>query len=434
MLPHPVVFVPGITASYLKDFYPLPPEAVWSVLKKQYPRVSLHPDAPDYESRQPAMIRPDQIFEVAYKELIEELRDELEDAAGNEVPVYPFSYDWRQPLEHSQDELAQFVTEVVDRTRLMRPYVKAYGNDIKVNLIGHSMGGLVISRMLTDQPPGLPVNKVATLATPFKGSFEAIVKLTVGTGNLGKGKPSHAERRSARVTPALYQLLPAFKRGLHIDNAFPQTLFEAASWQPSLLASLTKYVRKTGLPGAPPPRERAVALFDRMLKMAKDNAAAIDSLDLAKHGLKAEDWLAVIGVDAETRVRQTVSNTNGKPSYVFDHKHDVLNRWDDANPPRTWWLTGDGTVPFEGAVPPFLDLDRLVLITPDDYGFWELGDKALSAFGGFHGILPNMNLVQRLLLRFLTDRKNQYDNTWGRAVPGVARWNPPMTLNQRNAD
>ena len=329
-------------------------------------------------------------------------------------------------------ELARFVAEVVDRTRLMRPYVKAHGDNIKVNLIGHSMGGLVISRMLTDQPPPLPVNKVATLSTPFKGSFEAIVKLTVGTGNLGRGKPSHAERRSARVTPALYQLLPAFKRGLRIDGAFPQTLFDAASWQPSLLASLTKYVRKTGLPGTPP-SERAAALFDHMLALAKENAEAIASLDLAKHGLKAEDWLVVIGVDAETRVRQTVSNTNGKPTYVFDHKRDVVNRWDDANPPDTWWLTGDGTVPFEGAVPPFLDLDRLVLITPDDYGFEEVRDRFLTKFGGFHGILPNMNLVQRLLLRFLTGRKNRYDNIWGRAVPGVARWNPPMKLNRRNA-
>ena len=433
MLPHPVIFVPGITASYLKDFYPLPPEAVWSVLKKQYPRVSLHPDAPNYESRQPAMIRPDQIFEVAYEELIKELREELEDAAGNEVPVYPFPYDWRQPLEHNQEELARFVAEVVDRTRLMRPYFKAYGDGIKVNLIGHSMGGLVIARMLSDQPRRLPVNKVATLATPFRGSFEAIVKLTVGTGNLGKGKPGHAERRSARVTPALYQLLPAFERGLWIDEAFPQTLFDAASWQPSLLVSLAKYVRKTGLPGKIPPRDRAAALFDRMLTLANDNAKAIASLDLAKHGLSAGDWLAVIGVDAETRVRQTVSNSNGKPTYVFDHKRDVLNHWDDADPPDTWWLTGDGTVPFEGAVPPFMSLDRLVLITPDDYGFWELGDKALSEFGGFHGILPNMNLVQRLLLRFLTDCNNRYDNTWARAVPGVARWNPPIKLNRRNA-
>ncbi len=430
MLPYPVIFVPGITASYLKDYYPLPPETVWSVLKKQYRRVSLHPDNPRYERQQPATIRPDQIFEVAYEELIEELREELEDAAGNEVPVYIFSYDWRQPLEHSQAELAHFVAEVVDRTLLMRHYVEAHGKDIKVSLIGHSMGGLVISRMLTDQPQPLPVNKVATLATPFKGSFEAIVKLTIGTGNLGKGRPSHAERRSARVTPALYQLLPAFENGLNIDAAFPQTLFDAASWQPSLLTSLTEYVCKTGLPGTP--QERAAMLFDRMLEMAKENAEAIASLDLAKHGLKAEDWLAVIGVDAETRVHQTVSNTDGKPCYVFDHKRDVLNRWDDSKPPLDWRLTGDGTVPFEGAVPPFLDTDRLVLITPDDYGFWEIGDKTLSSFGGFHGIMPNMNLVQRLLLRFLTNGKDQYGNTWGRVVPGVA-WNPPMKLKQRNA-
>ena len=52
MLPHPVIFVPGITASYLKDFYPLPPEVVWSVLKKQYSRVSLNPD--DLALREPA--------------------------------------------------------------------------------------------------------------------------------------------------------------------------------------------------------------------------------------------------------------------------------------------------------------------------------------------------------------------------------------------
>ncbi len=41
--PSPVIVVPGLTASDLHDEYELPPEAVWSTLrKKRHERITLH--------------------------------------------------------------------------------------------------------------------------------------------------------------------------------------------------------------------------------------------------------------------------------------------------------------------------------------------------------------------------------------------------------
>ena len=78
-MPNPVIVVPGIIATYLRDEYPLPPELIWQVLEasKNYERASLHPDDLRYEAIEPARVVPGQLYEVAYKELIEELRHNL---------------------------------------------------------------------------------------------------------------------------------------------------------------------------------------------------------------------------------------------------------------------------------------------------------------------------------------------------------------------
>ena len=433
-LPYPVIVVPGITATYLRDLYPLSPETVWAVIKKQYDRISLHPADLRYEAQQPANIQPDQIYEIAYKELVGELRKELTDVAGNkEVPVYPFGYDWRMPLQQTQERLASFIDDVIGRTRLMPHYRKVYGDKLKVVLVGHSMGGLVISSYLANNPNKVPVAKVATLATPYRGSFEAIVKLTIGTGNIGEGKPSHSERRAARVTPALYSLLPSFDNGLDIADGLPKSMFDPQAWQPSVTDSLSDYIKETAYP-TPNRTKAANELFAGLLKQADQQCKKIAGLDIGKNGLTPDDWLAVVGVDTDTRVKTTIKRKGKNPVVVFDHHVDVMNKWREGDP-KLKRLTGDGTVPYEGAVPPFAAVKEknLVLITPDDYGFWEFADKGLTEFGGFHGILPNMDLVRRLLIRFITGATDSYGNTWGRPAPGVSKseWAPPIKLKAR---
>lgn len=91
-LPDPVIVVPGITANYLQDQYPLPPEDIWTVLNLNYERAALHPDNLTYEAREPALVQPGQLYEIAYKELVNELRYNLASRPDAPVPIFPFSY------------------------------------------------------------------------------------------------------------------------------------------------------------------------------------------------------------------------------------------------------------------------------------------------------------------------------------------------------
>ena len=373
-LPYPVIFVPGITATYLKDLYPLPSEFVWKVMpgSKMFERVSLHPDNLNYEAHEPAMVRPDQVYEIAYRELIEELRAELTENDEEPVPVYAFGYDWRKPLSEIEKDFSKFVDEVIARTRLMRHYRKdGYEKERKVNLIGHSMGGLIITGYMDSKGKRAPVHKVATLATPYRGSLESIVKITMGTGTLGTNEPSHRERKAARVTPSLYHLLPSFTAGVNIPATLPQTLFDASVWQPSVLETIGEYVHKHSSVKRTRPNsdKQAIKLFDALLSEAKTYTERIKNFTLDKAGIAPENWMAVIGVGSVTRTGVTIKQDapDGRVSFYFDPDKDLNDRWDDDNATaQERRLTGDGTVPFEGAVPSFIPENRLVLISPDD--------------------------------------------------------------------
>ncbi|MBL8964421.1 MAG: alpha/beta fold hydrolase [Phycisphaeraceae bacterium] len=443
-LPPPVIVVPGITASYLNDEYPVTPEVVWSVVTRRFERIRLHPDKaprqarPCYEANQPARIVPGQVFEIAYKELIAELRHNLSRREDEPVPVYQFSYDWRMPLNSIQDTLADFVNEVIDRTCLMRHYAEdGYAATPKVNLLGHSMGGLVIAGYLASHAGDAAgrIKDVCTLATPFRGSFEAIVKMLTGTADLGGGSPSSREREAARVMPSLYHLLPSIKgRGwIDIDPDLGDSIFQPEVWQASILDTIREYVRLYAVePGNKARRsEQADRLIAGLLKAADSHRKTIEKLDLAAVGLKPENWLAVVGIGSRTRVRMAIrKDRSGKPEFVLT-SDDRLNHFDPKAPEaKDGAMSGDGTVPFEGAVPGFLAREHLVCVTPADYGYWEWQDRATTQVGGFHGILPNMNLIHRLIIRHFTKSPDPHKNTWGLSAPGVAKadWKPPMSL------
>ncbi|MBX3322965.1 MAG: hypothetical protein KF757_08240 [Phycisphaeraceae bacterium] len=429
--PDPVIVVPGITATYLRDDYPLPPETVWSVLRKDYDRIAMHPDNVAFEAAQPARVRSDQVFEIAYKELIAELRHNLSPRPDQSVPVYPFSYDWRQPLEIVEAQLAAFIDEVIERTRLLRHYAASdFDTDPKVSLVGHSMGGLIIAGCLDTLASKARVGKVATLASPYRGSFEAVIKVITGTSDLGASPPSSRERESARLTPALYHLIPSMSRGIEIEagSGLPTSLYDPDLWQPSIVDTLAEYVKQHGL-YRKDHRDQAMTLFSAMLATARAHRQRLEKFKLDKAGLTSDDYLCVVGADSVTRVSLKVGLHRGKPEFALSSK-DRRNLWDKPTPAERR-QSGDGTVPLEGAIPAFLDESNLVVVTPDDYGYWEIGDRALSRVAGFHGILPNMDMVHRMLVRFLTGSGDRHGNTWGRRIPGATEWRPPIKLEEK---
>lgn len=428
----PVIVIPGITGSYLHDEYQMPADAVWGLVQHDYVRVALHPNNPQYEAVEPARVQPDGIFDIAYKEMVQELRYNLREREDEPVPVFPFAYDWRQPLENIEGQLADFVDEVIERTKLLSNYADAdYADDPKVNLVGHSMGGLIITGYLERKGKGARVAKVATLATPYRGSFEAVIKLATGTANLGSTEPSSREREAARLTPSLYYLLPSIQNNLLVESpSLPKSLFDPALWQRAVTDSIEEFIRLQTTTKADDRRQQSQRLFVGFLKAAQDHRARMENFQLAKAGLQATDWLCVAGVDCKTRVQLRIASTRQGPQFDLSSGFRK-NEWGKKETGANWRLTGDGTVPLDGALPAFLKPENVVCVTPDDFGYWEVQDKLSSQVAGLHAILANMDMVHRLIVRHFTERPDTRGNTWGRPVPGVAKWDPPMTLRNK---
>jgi hypothetical protein len=426
----PVIFVPGIMGSALRDEYTLDPETVWSPFKmmlKRYDRITLHPDDPRYEVMEPARVVADKAFEICYSEFIEELRHNLSPSSDQPVPVYSFAYDWRRPLKDLGNQLAAFIDEVIDRTRLMRHYAQAnpsYGTDgfpAKVCLVGHSMGGLVISSYLAGSGFS-KVDRVATVCTPFKGSLEAVAKVVVGTGALGGNPGSSREREAARMTPALYHLVPSFQGAVLADPGSPSDLWQLATWQKEVVETIAGFIQSNGVqPGDNDPasaKARAEVLLSAFLKEAQDNRSTIEQV----HPPEGQ-WMSIVGLGSQTRVHMGISGQGPAVRFDLSESAHVKDAWTDD---RTQVETGDGTVPYLGACPTFLKTEQLVCVCPDDYGFWEVADKGLSAAAGFHPMIMNMNLVQRLVTSFL--KGSAQGEIWGRPAPGVSSgaWMPPI--------
>ena len=423
--------IPGITASDLEDEYELPPEAVWSTMRRRrHERIALHPGDQRYELREPARVAPRGPFPLIYEELVEELRDGLSEDQAGPVPVYPFGYDWRMPLDRTEALLASFVDEVIDRTLLMKHYRDSeFADSPRVSLFGHSMGGLVIAGHLERQGAAR-IDKVVTAGSPFRGSFEAVPAIATGTSDLADSGKAR-ERRVARITPALYHLLPDIEGAIAVDDGLEADLFRPDAWQPNVARTIERQVAEWEVSGAD--------LFRRMLGEAHAHRLRISGLVL-EEGDGAEDadrlprdhWLAIAGVDEETRVGLRVRrDAEGAPRFDL-RSAERMNEWDsDAGDSARRRRTGDATVSLQGAIPPFLDERHLVCVTPGDFGYWELRDRALGGFQGLHSVLPKMNLVHRLVLRFLLDKDDPYGNTWGRRVPGVEAWEPPLPLAEK---
>ena len=132
----------------------------------------------------------------------------------------------------------------------------------------------------------------------------------------------------------------------------------------------------------------AEEVFEELLTGARDLRALTDGLNLAKALPEGKNgWFPIVGTGARTQV------TVKKDSRWFDFPDPVDEKGSEQ--------TGDGTVPFLGACPAFLEPERLACVTPEDFTIWEIRDRALFAVAGFHGVLSTVNLVQCFAFKFL---------------------------------
>lgn len=420
---NPVIFLPGILGSELRDAYDVDPARVFSArtlmplmdrLSDDYERIALHPDNPRYERIEPARVQEDRVVSLIYREFILELRHSLSKDPSQPVPVYPFAYDWRQPLVDIEDRLEAFVQEVIERTLLMRHYEGGgWRKQRKVNLVGHSMGGLIIAGLLARKPElGRRVGYVATLGTPYRGSIESVTKVCMGTSTLGADGSSSREREAARITPSLYHLLPSYDEAVRGEAC---DLYDPGCWQRGVIETLRRYLRDHSVrftADAPPSEADAEALLGALLAPAAAHRRLIESTDIPG-GLTRQRWLVIAGTHAETRTHLVFRREAGRPAFDFPEP--------DAR-------GGDNTVPLAGAVPRFIAPRHVVAVRRSDFSFGEIGQRLLSTGIGLHAALPSMNLVQRLVVSLFQGQRE--GRPGGRPLPGVdeKQWAPPHTL------
>lgn len=451
----PVILVPGITGSVLRDVYPLPPQAVWDpgvFGVEAFERIAIHPESPApspekrlYEALGPSRVTASHGVRIVYGELLDLLRKDLAETGEPPVPAYFMAYDWRQDNRAIAAELGQLIEEVIERANLLPRYA---GECRAVDLVGHSMGGLVIGACLAAgkhlTPGGTSrVRRVVTLGTPFLGAVDALAKLATGESEI-VGQRRHTEREIARLTPAVYQLLPVYEHAF-FDTATqqPASLDDPANWQESIVASIADSIRRhatrpvlreAGAAGDAARLPAARALLETRLAACRELHSLVDALRPSELLLELDGWLPIVGIDEKTRfaaglsVRTDPATGRARKEWDFliaDSDYDGGR--DPASVRELRLRLGDGVVPLRGAVPRWAERTRVVCVAERDFGGpVGLEDVLLRKFTSLHCALPLMNLAQRWVLSFLKGRR--WGEVWGRPLPDVdpAGWRPPV--------
>ncbi len=130
-------------------------------------------------------LHPGHVLRVAYNQVQDDFVD--------------FLYDWRADMRYTAGQLLDFIRE-------RKP------DDGRWNVVGHSQGGLLIilaSKLLDgeDEFSDL-VRRVTLVGAPAAGTLKAAAAMIVGD-NAGE-RLAPVMRRTIRMWPAIYQMLPAW--------------------------------------------------------------------------------------------------------------------------------------------------------------------------------------------------------------------------------
>jgi len=370
---NPVIIVHGIQGSWLKDEYPVDYQSsiLWTgIVYKKTGKLHLHSVDPSVDAEAKRLVMPHQAVPLVYESIVEEIRDELEETHPY---VYMFTYDWRKDNRLAAAELGRFVERVLHiagvHERSKTPPARRPG---KVTLIGHSMGGIVIkwyvTKVLGQAAAGKKIDKIITIATPYRGSLKAVEALLPGARNLFGAENRKSMRHASRTMPGVYQLLPSWPEAVVRKKDDKQLdIFDPNTWQKNLVASLSALFK-------------GPQFFKRMLDDARKFTSAVrlpwpESL-LGK-------VYVVYGVDTETWWQVPVDTAKDN-FFGFDKA-----RFGDGT---TGGRGGDGTVHVTSSYRD--ELTRTHLQS-------DQSEKIKDLLAGHHANMPNHSGVQDWILGVL---------------------------------
>jgi hypothetical protein len=222
----PVIIVPGILGSYLNDqtgeeIWPKIPSMIIDPWDLHLNRLALPEDGVPTGN---SIMIPSDIFRSIlnkdfFQGLITELKSNGYKDEGDDANLFIFPYDWRWNLNMTAgDDPFDNIKSLNEKVK----EVKQKTSSDKVDIIAHSMGGL-IAKLYIKKYGQNSVDKFIDIGTPHLGAPNAFKILTYGD-NLGINIAgifnlySGTAKKISQNFPSIYQLLPSRK---YFDNADP---------------------------------------------------------------------------------------------------------------------------------------------------------------------------------------------------------------------
>lgn len=220
--------------------------------------------------------------------------------------LFLFPYDWRLGLAENAAALKNKITKILAQT-----------GAFKLNVIAHSLGGLIVKEYLKENSDP-KIDNLVFVGTPHFGSVEAAQDLIFGS-NLGIPLLSSAEiQKLSQNMPSIYELLPSAEyykhsAGFYDDLSTLQT------------ATPLNYEQSKGL-------FMALGKNSDLLKTAESEHAALDNLDFST---KVGKIFNIIGCGQFTL--KTINK-------MYEGAPNFLKRFTHGPKYRILGETGDGTV------------------------------------------------------------------------------------------
>ncbi|WUH98355.1 hypothetical protein OHR68_33385 [Spirillospora sp. NBC_00431] len=146
----------------------------------------------------------------------------LRQVVAHPSAVLEFAYDWRLPVTVNGACLTDAALVHLERWR-NHEAVRGAGDEPKLVLVAHSMGGLLCRAATATPGFAEHIRATITLGTPFDGAAKAAVIL-----NSGRGAPVPLPRRRLRALaatlPGIHDLLPVYRSvedGDHLRRLTP---------------------------------------------------------------------------------------------------------------------------------------------------------------------------------------------------------------------
>ena len=253
-------------------------------------------------------------------------------ADGDRDTYYVFAYDWRRDNVDNARELVRRLQKLKDKLKRQ---------DLKFNVVAHSMGGLIARYAAmygdVDLPPGdspiqptwtgaAHISKIVMIGVPNEGSADAFATLIEGysvTEGLRRRVPllNKLTAEDAARTPSVFQLMPHAGVVRFLDeNLKPLAidLYDIAVWKHYGWSALHLLENTNGTNGQ---SDEIDAYLEATLKRAQRFHQALDAVDRSESPVV----LLAIGGDCE--------ETLNSPVVVRDQKR---NRWVTLTRPREY--------------------------------------------------------------------------------------------------